>query len=64
MIKFKDAIQHLYQMQVDYRDKQQRRFERQYRIVQPDASDDEIQRVLSTEFSGPIFGATVRTLCL
>ncbi len=62
MTKFKEAIHAFYQMQVTYREKQQRRFERQYRIVQPDATDDEIERVLSSEFSGPIFGQSVRKI--
>jgi hypothetical protein len=57
--KFRDALITFHDIQSSYREKQKSRFERQYLIVNPTATQEEIDRVLDEHYSGPIFAQTV-----
>lgn len=57
--KFKQALLEYHDIQLRYRDKQKQRFERQYRIVNPGASEQEISQVLDENYSGPIFAEKI-----
>lgn len=57
--RFRGVIFRYQDIQRSYRDKQKARFERQYKIVNPDASEDEINRVLDENYAGPIFAQSV-----
>ncbi|KAG9318804.1 t-SNARE [Chiua virens] len=53
--KFVDAIQNYQQVEQQYRQKYKQRMERQFKIVKPDASPEEIRAVVNDESGGQIF---------
>jgi len=53
--KFVDAIQHYQTVEQQYRTKYKQRMERQFKIVKPDASPEEVRAVVNDEQGGQIF---------
>lgn len=53
--KFMEAIQHYQKVEQEYRNKHKARMERQFRIVKPDASPEEVQAVVNDEDGGQVF---------
>ncbi|KIM58927.1 hypothetical protein SCLCIDRAFT_90282, partial [Scleroderma citrinum Foug A] len=53
--KFVDSIQNYQQVEQQYRQKYKQRMERQFRIVKPDATPDEIRAVVNDESAGQVF---------
>ncbi|KAF8136719.1 t-SNARE [Boletus edulis] len=53
--KFVDAIQSYQQVEQQYRQKYKQRMERQFKIVKPDATPEEIQAVVNDDSGGQIF---------
>jgi len=53
--KFVEAIQHYQTVEQQYRTKYKQRMERQFKIVKPDASPEEVRAVVNDEQSGQIF---------
>ncbi|KAH0827070.1 t-SNARE [Lanmaoa asiatica] len=53
--KFVDAIQNYQQVEQQYRQKYKQRMERQFKIVKPDATPEEIRAVVNDESGGQIF---------
>ncbi|KAG6814302.1 hypothetical protein H0H92_013427 [Tricholoma furcatifolium] len=53
--KFVEAIQHYQSVEQQYRTKYKQRMERQFKIVKPDASPEEIKAVVDDEQGGQIF---------
>jgi syntaxin 1B/2/3 len=53
--KFVEAIQNYQSVEQQYRTKYKQRMERQYKIVKPDATPDEIRAVVNDEQGGQIF---------
>ncbi|KAI0065478.1 t-SNARE [Artomyces pyxidatus] len=57
--KFVEAIQNYQQVEQQYRQKYKQRMERQYKIVKPDASPEEIRAVVDDDQGGQIFSQAV-----
>eukprot|EP00158_Paraphelidium_tribonemae_P005930 Partr_v1_DN27590_c1_g2_i4_m30527 putative SNARE domain protein len=57
--KLRVTVSQYQDIQRQYREKQKVRFTRQYRIIQPDVSDSEIQTLLQQEKVGPIFAESI-----
>ncbi|KAG6896347.1 hypothetical protein C0992_008843 [Termitomyces sp. T32_za158] len=53
--KFVEAIQHYQTVEQQYRTKYKQRMERQFKIVKPDATPEEIKAVVNDEQGGQIF---------
>ncbi|KAI0780762.1 t-SNARE [Trametes elegans] len=53
--KFMDAIQNYQTVEQQYRQKYKQRLERQYKIVKPDASPEEVKAVVDDDQGGQIF---------
>ncbi|KAL1745649.1 t-SNARE, partial [Schizophyllum fasciatum] len=53
--KFVEAIQNYQQVEQQYRTKYKQRMERQFKIVKPDASPEEVRAVVNDEQGGQIF---------
>ncbi|KAF8557257.1 t-SNARE [Imleria badia] len=53
--KFVDAIQNYQQVEQQYRQKYKQRMERQFKIVKPDATPEEIRTVVNDDSGGQIF---------
>ncbi|KAH7889315.1 t-SNARE [Phlebopus sp. FC_14] len=53
--KFVDAIQSYQQVEQQYRQKYKQRMERQFKIVKPDATPEEVRAVVNDEGGGQIF---------
>lgn len=53
--KFVEAIQNYQTVEQQYRSKYKQRMERQYKIVKPDASPEEVRAVVNDENNGQIF---------
>jgi len=53
--KFVEAIQNYQQVEQQYRQRYKQRLERQYKIVNPNASPDEVRAVVNDENGGQIF---------
>jgi len=53
--KFVDAIRNYQQVEQQYRTKYKQRMERQFKIVKPDASPEEVRAVVNDEQGGQIF---------
>ncbi|KAI0831483.1 t-SNARE [Trametes gibbosa] len=53
--KFMDAIQNYQTVEQQYRQKYKQRLERQYKIVKPDATPDEVKAVVDDDQGGQIF---------
>jgi len=53
--KFKEAIQNYQDVEKQYRQKYKARMERQYRIVKPDATPEEIRAAVNDEQGGQVF---------
>lgn len=53
--KFVDAIQNYQRVEQQYRQKYKQRMERQFKIVKPDATPEEIRAVVNDESGGQIF---------
>ncbi|KAF8201665.1 syntaxin [Pholiota molesta] len=58
--KFVEAIQNYQAVEQQYRTKYKQRMERQYKIVKPDATPDEIRAVVNDEQGGQIFSQASR----
>ncbi|CDO72876.1 hypothetical protein BN946_scf185002.g61 [Trametes cinnabarina] len=54
--KFMEAIQNYQTVEQQYRQKYKQRLERQYKIVKPDASPEEVKAVVDDDQGGQIFG--------
>lgn len=50
--KFRDMVWTYHEIQSKYRERQKGRFERQYRIVNPNASHEEVEKMLESDSSG------------
>jgi hypothetical protein len=57
--KFVEAIQNYQQVEQQYRTKYKQRMERQYKIVKPDATPEEVKAVVNDEQGGQIFSQAV-----
>jgi syntaxin 1B/2/3 len=57
--KLRNCVYDYQAIQRSYQEKQKSRFSRQYRIINPSASDEEIQEMLSAEYRGPIFADSI-----
>jgi syntaxin 1B/2/3 len=57
--KFRDSIARFQQVEKAYRDRTTQRMERQFRIVRPDASQQEIQAAIEDDQGGQIFSQAV-----
>ncbi|KAL0573275.1 hypothetical protein V5O48_008682 [Marasmius crinis-equi] len=57
--KFVEAIQNYQQVEQQYRTKYKQRMERQFKIVKPDASPEEVKAVVNDESGGQIFQQAV-----
>ncbi|KAJ2725729.1 hypothetical protein GGI07_001097 [Coemansia sp. Benny D115] len=57
--KFSDQIQRYRQMEYQYAQRNRARFERQYRIARPDATEDEINDALNSDQAGQVFAQAV-----
>lgn len=57
--KFRDAIARFQQVEKAYRDRTRQRMERQFRIVRPDDSPQEIQAAIEDDQGGQIFSQAV-----
>ncbi|KAI9570495.1 t-SNARE [Boletus coccyginus] len=53
--KFVDAIQNYQQVEQQYRQKYKQRMERQFKIVKPDATPEEVRAVVNDDSGGQIF---------
>ena len=58
--KFVEAIQNYQQVEQQYRQRYKQRLERQYKIVNPNATPDEVRAVVNDENGGQIFSQAVR----
>ena len=61
--KFKEAIQNYQQIEQQSRTKYKQRMERQFKIVKPDATPEEVRAVVNDEQGGQIFSQAV-SICL
>jgi hypothetical protein len=57
--KFVEAIQQYQSVEQQYRTKYKQRMERQFKIVKPDATPDEIKAVVNDDGNGQIFQQAV-----
>ena len=57
--KLRTLITQYQTLQKSYREKQKLRFQRQYRIINPQASEQEISALLESEHRGPIFAESI-----
>lgn len=57
--KFREIVLSLQKVQQQYQDQQRIRFQRQYRIVNPDATTKQMNELLDENYSGPIFAQSV-----
>lgn len=57
--QFMDSISNYQKVEQKHRQQVKARLERQYRIVRPDASEDEIREALDGEGDGPLFAQSV-----
>ena len=58
--KFMEAIQNYQQVEQQHRHKYKQRLERQYKIVKPDASPEEVRAVVEDHDGGQVFSQAVR----
>lgn len=58
--KFMEAIQNYQTVEQQYRQKYRQRLERQYKIVKPDATPEEVRAVVEDDNGGQIFSQAVR----
>jgi syntaxin 1B/2/3 len=61
--KFKDAIQSYQQVEQQFRQRYKQRMERQFKIVKPDATPDEIRAVVEDTQGGQVFQQAVGRSC-
>jgi len=61
--KFLEAIQGYQTVEQQHRQKYKQRLERQYKIVKPDATPEEIRAVVEDDNGGQVFSQAVR-ICL
>jgi len=59
--KFVEAIQHYQTVEQQYRTKYKQRMERQFKIVKPDATPEEVRAVINDEQGGQIFSQALLT---
>jgi t-SNARE complex subunit (syntaxin) len=62
-----EAIQSYQTVEQQYRQKYKQRLERQYKIVKPDATQEEIRAAVDDDSGGQVFSQAVRlhlTLCV
>ena len=60
-----EAIQSYQTVEQQYRQKYKQRLERQYKIVKPDATPEEIRAVVEDDNGGQVFSQAVRiSLCV
>jgi syntaxin 1B/2/3 len=57
--KFVEAIQNYQTVEQQYRQKYRQRLERQYKIVKPDATPEEIRAVVEDDNGGQVFSQAV-----
>lgn len=57
--KFVEAIQNYQSVEQQYRQKYKQRLERQFKIVKPDASPEEVRAVVNDDQGGQIFSQAV-----
>jgi len=55
-----EAIQNYQTVEQQHRQKYKQRLERQYKIVKPDATPEEIRTVVEDDNGGQVFGQAVR----
>lgn len=55
-----EAIQNYQSVEQQHRQKYKQRLERQYKIVKPDATQDEIRAVVEDDNGGQVFSQAVR----
>lgn len=60
--KFVEAIQNYQSVEQQYRQKYKQRLERQFKIVKPDASPEEVRAVVNDDQGGQIFSQAVSLL--
>jgi syntaxin 1B/2/3 len=60
--KFKEAIQSYQTVEQQFRQRYKQRMERQFKIVKPDASPDEVRAVVEDTQGGQVFQQAVRVL--
>lgn len=60
--KFVEAIQNYQSVEQQYRQKYKQRLERQFKIVKPDASPEEVRAVVNDDQGGQIFSQAVGLL--
>ena len=58
--KFVEAIQNYQTVEQQYRQKYKQRLERKYKIVKPDATQEEIRAVVEDDSGGQVFSQAVR----
>jgi syntaxin 1B/2/3 len=56
-----EAIQNYQTVEQQYRQKYKQRLERQYKIVKPDATPEEVRAVVEDDNGGQVFSQAVRT---
>jgi len=59
--KFVEAIQNYQQVEQQYRSKYKQRMERQFKIVKPDATPEEVKAVVNDEQGGQIFAQALQS---
>ena len=57
--KFVEAIQNYQSVEQQYRQKYKQRLERQFKIVKPDATPEEVRAVVNDDQGGQIFSQAV-----
>ncbi|KAJ2829135.1 hypothetical protein GGI24_002212 [Coemansia furcata] len=57
--KFADQLQRYRKMEYDYSKRNRERFERQYRIARPDATDEEVRNAIGSDQAGKVFSQAV-----
>ncbi|KAL0573274.1 hypothetical protein V5O48_008681 [Marasmius crinis-equi] len=62
--KFVEAIQNYQQVEQQYRTKYKQRMERQFKIVKPDATPEEVRAVVNDESGGQVFQQAVQSVVL
>ena len=57
--KFRDVVLAYHDLQLSYKERQRGRFSRQYRMVHPQVTEEQLDEILDEPYHGPVFAQSV-----